>query len=203
MEIVVKNTEEIQVKKRFTFGKLLIILSVILLLICIFYWIKLSNYIDEFEKTLNIPIETTKEEIEFDILPEEIEPAIIPEEIESTILLEEIDLYMNLTLEVAESYAKFTSADLKFNDIKNYFEEDSEILELLETYNSNRYNSHKDSYFENIEILQPTLTNENQVKCQVSFDYIVITSDDKHYYPSSYTLYFNKDNKKVISLEMN
>lgn len=186
-------------KKTFSFGKILIIISIILLCICIFYWVKLSSFIDEFEKTLNIQ-QLSSLEIPLEEVGEVEEDTV--EEINLTDQ-EEIEFYMDLAVEVAESYAKFTSADLKFNDIKNYFQEDSEILELLETYNSNRYNSHEDSYFENINVSKPSLINQNQVKCQVSFDYVVITSQDTHNYPSSYTLFFDKDTQKVVSLEMN
>lgn len=183
--------ENIEQKKILSFGKILMIISALLLCICIFYWIKLSSFIDEFEQTLNIEqpsvVEHSVEEVEVVYLNDQ----------------EEIEFFMNLAVEVAESYAQFTSADLKFNDIKNYFQEDSEILELLESYNSNRYNNHENSYFENIEVLKPSLTNDSLVKCQVSFDYIVITSQDTHNYPSSYTLYFNQKTKKVTALEMN
>lgn len=189
-------------KNSITFSKVLVIISVVLLMVCIFYWVKLSNFIDEFEKTLTIEAQTVEDISTEDTLPVEVDNSDDSDTLHTPIVGEESEIFMDLTLEVAESYAKFTSADLDFRDIKGYFLEGSEILELLETYNSNRYNSHEKSYFENIDISQPFLTGEQTIKCQVSFDYIVVTSENTHTYPSSYTVYFDRDSKKVTSLEM-
>lgn len=181
-------------KNNLTFIKILGIVSVILLLVCIFFWIKLSKFIDEFEQTLNVEVQN--------ITQEKVEDTVTEEKL--AVLLEDGDseFYQQLTLEVAQSYAKFTSADLEYKDIKNYFQEGSEILELLETYNNNRYNKHENSYFEEIQLEQPTITQTELIKCQVSFDYVVITSEGTHVYPSAYTLYFDSTDNKVVAIEM-
>lgn len=179
-------------KNKFTFKKIMLILAVVLSFGCIIGWAKLADFADNFEKSM----QTQQEEI----LTENTD---INEEYEEEILDGEIgEDFKKLSLEVAESYAKFTSADLKFSEIEGYFQKGSDILELLETYNSNRYNNHEKSYFENIEVLQPVITKDGTIKCQVSFEYIVLTSQDTHNFPSNYVIYFSQDDKKVVSLEM-
>lgn len=183
-------------KNKLTFNKILILMSIMLSFICIICWAKLDEFITEFEMSLNANEEnviiTEKNQIDGEIIVEQ--PLSDGDEIEK---------FMTLTQEVAQNYAKFTSDDLDFRDIQGYFKENSEILELLETYNSNRYNSHEKSYFENIFVEQPVITSEGLVKCEIVFDYIVETNENTHNYPSSYTLYFDSDDDKVISLEMN
>lgn len=172
---------------KFTFNKCMIFLSIFLSILCIVGWTKLDNFITEFEMSLNIPTDTsTVDIVEHD-----------------PITVDEIQRFMLLSEEISTNYAKFTSDDLDFRDISGYFEDGSPILELLESYNSNRYNSHESSYFEDISVSTPVIAENGTIKCEASFNYVVITKDDTHNYPSSYILYFNRDTEKVTSLEMN
>lgn len=178
-------------KFNITFQKILLILGIVMFCGCIFGWVNIAKFANEFEDSLLIAENNAiKQEEKSEILAEEL------------LNEQEVEEFGDLAIEIAQKYAKFTSADLKFNDIKDYFKENSEILELLETYNSNRYNDHEKSYFENISLKDPVLISENSVKCEVSFDYIVITKENTHTFASTYILYFDTNDKKVTSITM-
>lgn len=184
-------------KVNFTFKHFLIILSSTLTVLCLFAWVNLYFFISEFEQTLtkqSAPYENsqtitdpTENDDIFDLIP---------------LSQDELELFSQLALEVAQNYAKFTSADLDFDEIIPYFHPDSGVLTLLESYNSNRYNKHEDAYFENIIINEPILTEKGQVQCELSFDYVVTTSEGINHFPSGYALYFDREAKTVHDLQM-
>ncbi len=190
---------------QFTFQKGLLVLALVLTLGCVFGWAQLSKGIASFEESM------TREESSGDIelltppetAPEE--PQGAPEEGEEVKILlppEEELQFKSLTQEVAESYARFTSGELSYNRISGYFQEGSEMLELLSSYNSKRYNDYESSHFEHTEVETPYVNPEGRVVCRVSFDYVVITKEDTHTFPSTYTLYFNRESQKVVSFAM-
>lgn len=178
--------EEFPPKKFGTYQKVLLSLSLALSLGCVYGWLTLGKFVNDFEESLALS-----------------ESLAQKTEVESPLSSsEEEEKYLDLALEVAESYAKFTSADLDYADIQGFFQEGSDILDLLASYNSKRYNSHEGAYFQNILQETPVQLGDSTVKCQVSFDYMVITSEETLCFPSAYVLYFNQKSGKVFALEM-
>lgn len=117
---------------------------------------------------------------------------------------EQKEEYMgNLALEIAKKYANFTSNDLALEDIVHYFDTTTETYNKVKTYDGKYYNSHSAFTFSDVVIGDVLLLNDNIIEANVSFNYTITSWSGNFDYPSSYTIYFDTSNNKVISLGMN
>lgn len=113
------------------------------------------------------------------------------------------DYISKLALDVAKKYANFTSNDLSLEDIENYFDKTTDTYNKIKTYNGIYYNSHSSYAFEYVLIGEISMVNDNIIKANVSFNYVIVSWNGRYDYPSDYTIYFDSSNNKVISLGMN
>lgn len=195
-------------KKKLTqpFNIAMMALVTTLTILCFVGWNIVSKFVVETENTLSINAETKEEndeqQSEYVEPPKQEEPVVEIEVIEITDEQERQDI-IDLATEIAKKYANFTSDDLDFKEIKNYFSDDSEMVERLETYNSNRYNSHISFDYDNINIESVGAIDDNEIVCHITFDYIInVDKSTTNVYPSNYKLYFYRDSMKLTTIEM-
>lgn len=183
-------------KKLSRFCRFLIGLSCILMVLCVFGWVKVAEFAEDLEGTLqeNIALKVAAER------EKEVEEGL--ESYPSMDLVEE-SVIQDLTVEVSRKYALFTSGDLSFSEIEGYFAEDSSILEVLRTYSSRRYDDHDGVDFENIQVGEIIVVGENLVESTVTFEYIVTVGEVEKRYFADYTLEIQRDGTKVSGLRMN
>lgn len=175
-------------KKIGTFTKFLIIFSMFLTGLCVYGWIEVGKFADNLEITLQNRLQNNENVTEFEPI---------------TLNIEEYDDFRILSFEIAEKYAKFTSGDLNFSEIKPYFQAGSDILTSLESYSSRRYDDHDEVSVQNLTFhLLQDLGNE-QFVARVTFEYLVQVDGVTLEYPSDYSIYFDEESKKITALAMN
>lgn len=188
-------------KKSKIFYVFLIIYSIILTCLCFFGWYHVDKFADNLEITLQqnsaLQSATVNEE-------NSIDDEIVEIEENYTILnVEDYPEILNISFEIAEKYAKFTSGDLDFKDIEPYFLEGSDIISILESYSSRRYDDHDSVLVENMILISLHDIGEGQLVSRVSFEYLVSVGDVVKRFPADYSIYFDVDTKKITAFTMN
>lgn len=185
-------------KKMKGFTGFLLGLSLFLTCLCVYGWIQVGEYADHLELTLQSNTQNNSEET--DNPPETSTPQ---EEIQILLDVDEYPEFRDLSLEVAQKYAKFTSGDLNFSEIKGYFQENSDILTALESYSSRRVDDHDTVLVENLVFHTLHDLGDETFLARVTFDYLVTVDELTLEYPSDYSIYFHKTSQKITGLAMN
>lgn len=159
------------------FKYFIIWLIILLSIFCIYGWYIVLTYVNDFEITI------TKEDISLEMKEEDIEE------------------YNNLCFEVSINYAKYISGEIEFKDIKKYLSSNTDTYNHLNEFNNNKFTSFDSSEILNEEIVSLNLV-DNEVLCEVKFDYIIYIDEDYYQYQSHYYVSFNNYNKLIESIIM-
>lgn len=162
----------------------ILILVIFLIIACIYGWYEVENYVDNFENNIS------KE----DVIEEEI---LEKEELSNDDILK----YSELCTEVAVNYAKYISGEIEFKNIKKYFSTGTDTYNYLSEFNNNRFTDFDSSKILNEEIISIEYIN-NEIECEIKFEYIIYIDNEEYIYESHYVVLFNEYTSLVESIIM-
>ncbi|MFI3200204.1 MAG: hypothetical protein R3Y54_01585 [Eubacteriales bacterium] len=207
-------------KKIQLFYKIIMGYCLLLACLCFYGWYQIGEFANGLEMTLQVNASSvnhsgtentsSKENSSYmehtvpndSSLWEQDKPSIVNEDY-LLLDVEEHSKIWDISLEIAEKYAKFTSGDADFKEIKSYFMEGSDILTALESYSSRRYDDHDEVFIEDMECESLYDMGNGQLVSRVTFVYLVQVGEEVKRFPSDYSIYFDEESGKIIALSMN
>lgn len=122
--------------------------------------------------------------------------------VETLLTEQEKEKIEQITIDVSKKYAAFTSGDMNYSDIKNYFMQGTTSLQRIASYDSYWYIEHDGYEYGDIDVYSTRLLNDDIIECCITIDYTVIRGYRRYDYPSHYIFYFDRNTQTIVSLTM-
>ncbi|MCI6272244.1 MAG: hypothetical protein MR601_04780 [Erysipelotrichaceae bacterium] len=103
-----------------------------------------------------------------------------------------------LIQKTAETYSKYITEDETFYNLKKLLNKNTTFYEGISSFYNGWYSSHESVDFLNTEIYDVIKLSDNAFIGTIKYDYQVIAKDKTQNYPTTYQLFFLKENDKWL-----